>query len=242
VTDTDPDIHELAGAYALNALDDLERARFERHLAHCAGCQGEVATHQETAATLAEGTGEAPPSSLRDQILAEIEQTPQLAPNAPSRRSGTRAWVDRNIHRVAAVLAVLVLALGGANLWLVQDSTGSAEGETTLASWLEDARNITLEGPEQASMMWMWSEGAEEGVLAVEDMPRVAADETYQLWLFHDGEPVPAGVFDPSNDLQLVQATASAHGAEVVAVTVEPEGGVQQPTSPPIAQVELPSG
>ena len=33
------DIHALVGAYAVDALDDVERAAFERHLAECAACQ-----------------------------------------------------------------------------------------------------------------------------------------------------------------------------------------------------------
>ncbi len=40
------DVHALSGAYAVDALDDLERAHFERHLADCADCQAEVASLQ----------------------------------------------------------------------------------------------------------------------------------------------------------------------------------------------------
>ncbi len=36
------DIHALSGAYAVDALDDIERAQFERHLAECAECRAEV--------------------------------------------------------------------------------------------------------------------------------------------------------------------------------------------------------
>ena len=33
------DIHALSGAYAVDALDDIERAQFERHLAECPACR-----------------------------------------------------------------------------------------------------------------------------------------------------------------------------------------------------------
>ena len=36
------DIHSLVGAYAVDAVDDAERARFEDHLATCAECRAEV--------------------------------------------------------------------------------------------------------------------------------------------------------------------------------------------------------
>lgn len=240
MTDTDPHIHLFAGAYALDALDDLERARFERHLAGCAACREEVAGYREAAATLAEATAEPPPASLRDRILAEVEQTPQLPPVTPV-PSDARVWLDRNLHRVAAVLAGLAIALGGANFWLIQDTAGPpTDGEaTTLTAWLEDARSVALDAPEGSQVMWMWSDATNQGVLAVDDMPSVGPSEDYQLWLFHDGEPVPAGVFDPGEGLQLVQAEAPARGAEVVAVTVEPAGGVEQPTGEIIASVEL---
>ena len=47
------DVHALSGAYAVDALDDLERARFEEHLRRCPDCRSEVQTLQETAATRA---------------------------------------------------------------------------------------------------------------------------------------------------------------------------------------------
>jgi anti-sigma factor RsiW len=37
------DIHALSGAYAVDAVDDIERASFERHLASCPTCRAEVA-------------------------------------------------------------------------------------------------------------------------------------------------------------------------------------------------------
>ena len=36
------DIHALSGAYAVDALDDLERAQFERHLRDCESCSREL--------------------------------------------------------------------------------------------------------------------------------------------------------------------------------------------------------
>ena len=47
------DIHSLVGAYAVDALDDAERARFEEHLATCAECRAEVASLRGAAASVA---------------------------------------------------------------------------------------------------------------------------------------------------------------------------------------------
>ena len=62
------DIHALSGAYAVDALDDLERARFERHLAGCEACRHEVDSLREAAALLPETTTVEPSAALRDRL------------------------------------------------------------------------------------------------------------------------------------------------------------------------------
>ena len=78
------DIHKLTGAYAMDALDELERARFEQHLAQCDDCRAEVAELRETAALLSETVAVPPPASLRDSVLAGISQVRPLAPEVPA--------------------------------------------------------------------------------------------------------------------------------------------------------------
>ena len=57
---TSPDIHALGGAYVLDAVDDLERAAFDRHLADCETCANEVAELRDAAARLTDGTWSVP--------------------------------------------------------------------------------------------------------------------------------------------------------------------------------------
>lgn len=73
------EIHELSGAYAVDALDDVERARFERHLAGCAACRDEVESLSVAAAELSV-TETAPPASLRAGVLSGIKLVRQLPP------------------------------------------------------------------------------------------------------------------------------------------------------------------
>lgn len=63
--------HSLAGPYALDALEPAERARFERHLAGCAGCQSEVRDFAEVAASLGRAAAATPPASLKGRVLAD---------------------------------------------------------------------------------------------------------------------------------------------------------------------------
>ena len=83
-----PDLHHLSGAYAVDALDDAERASFEQHLAGCADCRAEVAELSATAGSLASLTETTPPPSLRDSVLSGIAQVRPLPP--PTRMSRRR--------------------------------------------------------------------------------------------------------------------------------------------------------
>jgi anti-sigma-K factor RskA len=80
------DIHALSGAYAVDALDDVERARFERHLSGCSACRAEVESLVAAASELSVLTEVAPPASLRAKVLAEISTVRPLPPlTAPQR-------------------------------------------------------------------------------------------------------------------------------------------------------------
>ena len=78
------DIHGLSGAYAVDAVDDVERARFEAHLAGCSECQIEVASLRAAAGEMSAMTLTAPPPSLRASVLRDISSVrplpPRLAP------------------------------------------------------------------------------------------------------------------------------------------------------------------
>ncbi|HYN67705.1 MAG TPA: zf-HC2 domain-containing protein, partial [Ornithinibacter sp.] len=75
-----PDLHHLSGAYAVDALDDAERASFEQHLALCADCRAEVAELSATAHSLASLAEATPPPSLRASVLSDIARVRPLPP------------------------------------------------------------------------------------------------------------------------------------------------------------------
>ena len=89
---TEPiELHTLAGAYALDALTEIERAGFARHMAECAACATEAAELTETAARMGAATALTPPPGLRGAVLAEISRTRQVprhpaGPCHPGRR------------------------------------------------------------------------------------------------------------------------------------------------------------
>ena len=80
------DGHTLAGAYALDAISDRDRDRFERHLAGCAECAQEIAGLREATALLGAAAAEPLPAGLKERVLAAAP-VPSMA--VASRRLAT---------------------------------------------------------------------------------------------------------------------------------------------------------
>lgn len=95
--------HGLAAAYALDALDADERAAFERALAESPELRDEVDAYAESTAQLA-GLAEpaTPPPSLRERLMAALEETPQAAPDAAGAELPDEAVVPPVVAPTAA--------------------------------------------------------------------------------------------------------------------------------------------
>jgi anti-sigma-K factor RskA len=80
----------------------------------------------------------------------------------------------------------------------------------------------------------LWSPKARRGVLVAAGLSPLPADRQYELWVFVNGKPVNAGVFDADVSGRAVFESAPMAEAEAqdCAVTVEPRGGMPAPTGP----------
>ena len=236
------DLHKLTGAYAMDALDELERARFEQHLTQCDDCRGEVAELRETAAMLAEAVATPAPASLRESVLAGISQVRPLPPevpapstDAPAAHHRGRRWLP---FLVAAVLA-LVVGVGAAvtEPWATDDAPRLTAAERVLRA--DDAEKVFLDLGEAGRATVVRSKAADRAVIVTEDMVEAPEGKAYELWLMSpDGEFTPAGLMPDAAD-QTVVLEGSAAQAAAVGITVEPEGGSPQPTTEPIALFDL---
>ncbi len=74
------DVHSLVGAYAVDAVDEQERAAFELHLAECPECTDEVQSLRAAASSLSLVSEVAPPASMRASVLAGIRTVRPLPP------------------------------------------------------------------------------------------------------------------------------------------------------------------
>lgn len=232
------DIHLLSGAYALDAVDDaLERRRFERHLAECAGCRDEVRALRETAAALAEAVAVRPSPELRARVLAGIATTPQVAP-LPS-ASAARRRTPFVAAAAAAVLAGGALAgVGGVQLYRAEQADRQAAQVLAIAGD-PAARRVTGNVRGGGTAMVVVS-GARVAFIAT-DVPRLADDRTYQLWLVRPGEVRSAGLGPEGRAAggRWSRLIEGLRPGDSVAISVEPPGGSRQPTTTPLAVLEV---
>lgn len=242
------DTHGLAGAYALDALSDSERVRFERHLRSCEVCAAEVAELRGAAARLADQTWSVPPPRLKEQVLTAASHTRQLPPRRLERvippATATARW--RRWTAVAAAAAVLAAGAGAAGYALqqqrVRDAQVAAEQTRQNAAGIQavlsapDAqlRRGEVAGGGQLTLVVSAQRDAAVVVLAGAAPPE--PDQTYQLWLIDGTDPTPAGMVAAATGTLLVEPV---RGAQLLGLTVEPAGGSQVPTEPILATVPV---
>jgi anti-sigma-K factor RskA len=221
------DLHDLAAAYALDALDDTERQSFEEHLADCTACAEEIRSLRSAASALAYAVeGPAPPAALRDRLLerARAERPPEVA---SLRR---RRFALPVAAAVAAVAACAAIAFGVWASTLKSDLDSARSAQEQIASVLSDrdSRSVSLAGREGQLVVAPTG----QAVLVASGLPRAPQGKTYEAWVVGEGpEPLPAGIFPGGQQAVLLLDRRVPEGTKV-AVSLEPAGGVQKVSGP----------
>jgi len=249
-------LQELAALQALGLLpagsDDLDAFLAE------AGEQGEALARELALAASAlsvEARPVAPRPEVKARLLASLDPT-----RLPERRAGSRAgaW----LALAAAALLLVLVGLDDWKLRATRDDLSGrtaelsrklsdAEGRARAAEVekarqelyrrvleSDDVRVLSLGGkdPQPAARARVfWSEKAKRGVVVAGNLQMLPPDKQYELWVFDKGKPVSAGVFDcdpsgrvvfESKDMPMVTL------AQNFAISIEPKGGMPQPTGP----------
>jgi anti-sigma-K factor RskA len=228
------ELNVLAGAYALDALDDDERAVFEEHLKTCERCTDEVAGMRLTAAELSHTTETAPPAQLRGQVLSAISQVRPLAPVVDNVIALRRARTSRSVWQfVAAACALVAIAVSGWGYSQHRDATRTASAQSSVQALLHapDLR-VKTTALEHGSGTLLYSTGERRVLLVGQGMPALPAGKTYQLWMLPaNGQAVSAATFHPdrAGNMQLA-VSGDLTGFARMAISVEPAGGSARPT------------
>ena len=236
---------DLKDAYVLGALPEEERLSFEDYLAAHPERQAEIDELGALAGLLAFSPQEQVPSpELRSRVMEVVEA--EAEPRRVRRRSA--------LAKVGDYLGVRTLALGAAALlvigllsWnvLLQDQVQDLQGQ------VEDARNQRQ--VQQSRTIELQGSWAEQGanaevafirknrvILVAKNMPSVPDNRTCQIWVIKgDSPPSPSGLFQPDGNMTATPITNSVEKADTIAITVEPAGGSDQPTTEPVLQAKL---
>jgi anti-sigma-K factor RskA len=239
---------DLAAAYALGALSADEARRFEAYLAGSPETQREVAEYREVAALLAlAGPEPAPGPGLRERVVA---RGPRPAAGPATRRP--RAPVPW-LALAASLMAAVGLGFGWAQLRTVADlrqelaqvgqrldrTSDLLRGrEATLNAIFEPGVQmfqLTASGDPDPLIQLFWDRQRHRAILHGFRLDSVPQGRAYQLWFIKNGAPVPSVTFrpEPTGHVLVERIEVPSDGdVSAAALTVEPESGSPQPTSP----------
>jgi anti-sigma-K factor RskA len=249
------DPHTLAAAYAMDAVPEPDRARFERHLAGCESCRQEVRGMREATAALAAASAVQPPAELREAVLRATEQTRQIPPPVIQAGTGWAArsgrgwpgWRPRLAIALAGALACALAAVAvvaGVVAYRMQNRLDQAQvRDHTVALVLgaPDATMLSAHVRTGGTATVVMSHRERALVFTAADLHVLPSAESYELWLTGPAGSKPAGMVDVSGRGKMVgpMVISGLSAGDSVRLTVEPAGGSTRPTSPPIMVIIL---
>jgi anti-sigma-K factor RskA len=235
MTAPNDDLLTLATAYALDAVDDAERADIERRVraAHdeiSGAFAVEVRQVRETMALISAATAVEPPEHLRARLLAEVAGDPVRQLRPPRRRWSTT---------VAAAAAAIVIGVGTFGIgWWLRPAPPTTTAEQIFAA--SDVRTVSGEIPTGGTATVVFSRERNAGVLVMNNVAPPETGTVYQMWLIDDAGPHSAGVMDAGAVAPSTTAVLPDLGdSTTLAFTVEPGGGSESPTGTPFAALTL---
>jgi anti-sigma-K factor RskA len=225
-------------AYALGALNASEAADVEKHLQTCERCREEyrflrpavtaVAHSAEACSDAAFGAVVASPL-LKARVMKRVRAE-------AARQSQNRPWP---VYAFAAACLAIAIVTG------IADLTLNARLQREMAQTRAQAQVLAdLSAPDVQRYAFAGGEVVTRGerlYLAMRNLPALPAGRTYQAWTLPKGalRVAPSVTFEPAGGVAVLRLPQRATTIAAVAVSVEPAGGSQQPTTKPIALVRI---
>jgi anti-sigma-K factor RskA len=225
--------HDLVAPYALDALDDHERAEFDRHLDECAECRTQLDELREATTALAYLESADPPPALRERILEAARAGNGKVIQFPRRR-----WLFPATAVAAATAAAVAIGVG---IWA---SSLSSELDRERSAKAGYARAFELLGGGAQVTQLADAEGGllvahdGEAALVVCGLQPAPKSKTYEAWVIEGQTPRPAGLFRGGSGCRPVLLDGQVPSGSQVAVTLERKGGAPRPTGPILVRSE----
>ncbi|MCC6832744.1 MAG: anti-sigma factor [Thermoleophilia bacterium] len=183
-----------------------------------------------------------PGTPVAAEVAGPVGVTPE--PGAPVSLDAARARKARRtpmwgVLAAAAVLAIVVL--GGWNV-LLQQQRSAADGRLAVlaaavaAAGQPGAAVAPMTGSDAAAGASGYAvfPAAGTGYIVLTGLPAAGSGQVWQAWTIAGDAPASAGLMDVGEDgIAVLDGIIGVPGTSVVALTVEPAGGSQQPTTTP---------
>ncbi len=246
----------IAALDALGAASAEEESALRQHLETCESCHRARDEFVEAASLLARDLEPVPPpAEARQRVMETIEAAGETTLVEAHRRFAIGPWW---LATAATVLLFLwgwrelgirvarekiatreaeIRQLTEENQRLTQRTQKLSSEIAGLAS--PDTRTIALTGQKvspAASARVFLEPKERRAIVFFYNLPANPADKSYQLWIIRADQPKPqsAGVFDVTssgNATISIENLPVAREIKALAVTLEPKGGVEQPTN-----------
>ena len=233
------EMDELLGAYALDAVDDDERRAVEDYLLANPRARAEVQQHREVATMLA-WSGMDAPDGLWERIAGSLDQR-DAAP--ASELGAVISLADRRSRGAVRTVAFWALASAAAAIIaVVAIKVSGSDTQSSSAGALENSVAAAMADPASKEAQLVASSAGLPKVRAVVDpqghgyllggsLAELDGSRTYQLWGQVDGQLISLGLLGARPG---IEAFTVSGNVTLLAITDEQQGGVVQPSAPPL--------
>lgn len=221
-------LEELMAAEALGGVEASDRAELERlRAAYPEESRSFEAQFADVAADLALALEPVVPrAEAADELLAAARRTDA----APAR------WSRRSVLIGAAAAAVAAVA-GGVVGYAVRGEPEPTAAER-IGEFLDDPATRVVSFPARAeeSLSVLYRPGSADAWLVGSRVRSPGVSRVYQLWYQPTGSSTmrSAGTFDPDPGGRVTAQASVGADIAALAVSVEPDGGSDQPTTDPV--------
>jgi anti-sigma-K factor RskA len=250
--------------YAIGALDAAEAQALESHLRACSDCARKLAEARGRVATFSFSAPRVAPSpGVKERLMRRIQAEGRAERERPAREFGRDELTSESAlagRWWLAILAPAFAVLFLASLYLWRENVRLAREVNQFRSvmiaqqrQLDETRNVAhlFEAPDTLKVALAPMPGMPKGAVKVMYNAKMGLlmydgwidpppeDKSYQLWVVpRAGSPISVGVFNPATNDSAHWMTKVPEGVEAkaFAVTLEPAGGMSEPTGPMVME------
>lgn len=241
---------ESLTAFLLGDLPAKEMQDIEHHLAlGCSSCEQEIRELQEAMALLAHSVPPVAPSlSVKERLMERIATQPAQVVPLKSNKTVAKPWLSRSMKllgRIAASFIILML-LATETVYLLEYKKQTrqqedlivglkaqiSKKENIITSMGTSRKLIVLDGNlVKANGRAFWDTNQNTWLFYIEKLPPAPAGKTYQLWFITENSAISGGIFKTNEHgcAELPLALPIETKPVGAAISLEPEGGSQQP-------------